>query len=152
MARRFQLLGSARGVEVVDDFGHNPAKVAASIRTAHLRAGRVLAVFQPHGYGPMRFLRADFVEAFAAELHPEDRALDAGDLLRRGHRRPATCPRPTWWRTWRGAASGPGSRRTGRGWRRNWRPRPGPGDLILVMGARDPSLTVLARDILAGLR
>ena len=67
------MLGSARGVEVVDDFGHNPAKVAASIRTAHLRAQRVLAVFQPHGYGPMRFLRADFVAAFAAELKPQDR-------------------------------------------------------------------------------
>ena len=73
VARRFQVLGAARGVEVVDDFGHNPAKVAASLRTAHLRARRVLAVFQPHGYGPLRFLREDFVRTFRAELDPGDR-------------------------------------------------------------------------------
>jgi UDP-N-acetylmuramate--alanine ligase len=150
VARRFQVLGSARGVEVVDDFGHNPAKVAASIRTAHLRAGRVLAVFQPHGYGPTRFLRADFVEAFAAELRPEDRLwmleifyaggtatrdLSSADLVEDL------------------ARSGVQARfapdRAGLAAELAAQARP--GDLILVMGARDPSLTALARDILARL-
>src|SRR5262249_17878255 len=58
VGRRFQSLGAARGVEVVDDFAHNPAKLAAALGTAQARAGqgRVLAVYQPHGYGPTRFL------------------------------------------------------------------------------------------------
>jgi len=60
VGRRFQSLGHARGVEVVDDFAHNPAKVAAALATAHARAARVLAVYQPHGYGPTRFLRSRF--------------------------------------------------------------------------------------------
>ena len=98
VGRRFQPLGTARGVEVVDDFAHNPAKVAAALETAQARAGgRVLAVYQPHGYGPTRFLRADFVETFATALRPADRAwllevfyaggTDDARLLGRRHRR-----------------------------------------------------------------
>jgi UDP-N-acetylmuramate--alanine ligase len=150
VARRFQVLGSARGVEVVDDFGHNPAKVAASIRTAHLRAGRVLAVFQPHGYGPMRFLRADFVAAFAAELKPEDR-LWLLEIFYAG----GTATRDL-------SSADVAAEIAQRGVKARFAPsREGlvaslaaearAGDLILVMGARDPSLTGLARDILASL-
>jgi UDP-N-acetylmuramate--alanine ligase len=153
VARRFQVLGSARGVTVVDDFGHNPAKVAASIQAAHLRVGeggRVLAVFQPHGFGPLKFLRADFVAAFAAELAPQDRlwflevfyaggtaARDIcsadviGDLQARGV---AAEVAPT--REWLVARLAAEAR---------------PGDLVLVMGARDPSLTAFAETVLRGL-
>ena len=60
-------------IEVIDDFAHNAGKIAAAIRTAKLRAGRVLAIYQPHGYGPTRFLRRDFVATFARELGAEDR-------------------------------------------------------------------------------
>jgi len=150
VARRFQVLGAARGVEVVDDFGHNPAKVAAAIRTAHLRAGRVLAVFQPHGYGPMRFLRADFVATFAAELNPQDRLwllevfyaggtatrdFSAADVvLEIAARGVQAAFAPS--RAWLVEAICAQARA---------------GDLVLVMGARDPSLTQLARDILASL-
>src|SRR5205814_1234035 len=55
VSRRFQSLGTAEGIEVVDDFAHNPAKLRAAIATARARARRVLAIFQPHGYGPTRF-------------------------------------------------------------------------------------------------
>ena len=74
VARRFQSLGTAGGVEVIDDFAHNPDKLRAALATARARAphGRVLAVFQPHGYGPTRFLWDDLVAAFAAELRPDD--------------------------------------------------------------------------------
>jgi len=150
VARRFQVLGCARGVTVVDDFGHNPAKVAASLQAAHLRVregGRVLAIFQPHGFGPLKFLRADFVAAFAAELAPTDRlwflevfyaggtaARDIssadviGDLQARGV---AAEFAPTWeWLVVRLAGEAKS------------------GDIILVMGARDPSLTDLAKVLL----
>ncbi|WP_291271890.1 L,D-transpeptidase family protein [Geothrix sp.] len=154
VARRFQVLGTRRGVTVVDDFGHNPAKVAASIRAAHLRVGaaggRVLAVFQPHGYGPLKFLRADFVESFAAELAPGDRlwflevfyaggtaardissAEVVADLTARGV---AAAFAPS--REWLATQLSEGARA---------------GDLILIMGARDPSLTALAMNILQDL-
>ncbi len=73
IGRRFQTVGKSRGIEVIDDFAHNADKIAAAIRTAKLRAKRVLAIYQPHGYGPTRFLRRDFVATFARELGAEDR-------------------------------------------------------------------------------
>ena len=150
VARRFQVLGSARGVEVVDDFGHNPAKIAASIRTAHLRAARVLAVFQPHGYAPMRFLRADFVAAFKAALGPQDR-LWLLEIFYAG----GTATRDI-------SSADVAAQITAQGVQARFAPSrealvaalveaARPGDLVLVMGARDPSLSGLARDILAAL-
>jgi len=59
--RRFQLRGEARGVMVVDDYGHHPTEIAAVIAAA--RAGldrRVVVVFQPHRYTRTRDLLADF--------------------------------------------------------------------------------------------
>ncbi|MBI5710929.1 MAG: L,D-transpeptidase family protein [Candidatus Eisenbacteria bacterium] len=174
VGRRFQPLGGVRGVEVVDDFAHNPAKLAAAIATAQarvaagvaasapgppgpdaappagVRPGRVLAVYQPHGYGPTRFLRRDLVETFAAALGPEDRLwmlevfyaggsalrdFSAADIVAeiaaRGARAEFAPSRA--WLVERIAAEACA------------------GDLVLVMGARDPSLTGLARDILAAL-
>ena len=150
VARRFQSLGSARGVEVVDDFGHNPAKIAASLATARLRAKRVLAVYQPHGYGPTRFLRDGFVDTFATRTASGDRVwlleifyaggtatrdFSSADLVRdiaaRG--RLAEYAPSREWLVERIAEVAQ------------------PGDLVLVMGARDPSLTTFARDVLARL-
>jgi UDP-N-acetylmuramate--alanine ligase len=70
--RRHQLLGVKDGVYVIDDYAHNPAKCAASIAACQPIAGKVLAWFQPHGYGPTRFLRHDFVKEIAAILRPQD--------------------------------------------------------------------------------
>ncbi len=150
VARRFQSLGHARGVEVVDDFGHNPAKIAASLATARLRARRVLAIYQPHGYGPTRFLRDGFVDTFATRTAPGDlvwllevfyaggtatRDFSAADLVddiaARG-RTAEFAPSREWLVTRVTQVAEP-------------------GDLVLVMGARDPSLTRLAHDILAAL-
>ena len=70
--RRHQILGEKDGVWVIDDYAHNPAKCAASIRACQPLANRVIAWFQPHGYGPTRFLRTDFVEEISAALRPQD--------------------------------------------------------------------------------
>jgi len=150
IGRRFQTLGTARGVEVIDDFAHNPEKIAAAIKTAKLRAKRVLAIYQPHGYGPTRFLRPDFVAAFARELGSEDRLwmlevfyaggtatrdFSAADIVAEiaGHGANAEFAPSREWLISRIA-------RAAR-----------PGDLVLVMGARDPSLSALARAILTAL-
>jgi UDP-N-acetylmuramate--alanine ligase len=70
--RRHQLLGVKKGVYVIDDYAHNPAKCAASIAACQPIAPKVIAWFQPHGYGPTRFLRHDFVKEIAAALRPQD--------------------------------------------------------------------------------
>ena len=148
VGRRFQTIGMARGIEVVDDFAHNADKIAAAIRTARLRAGRVLAVYQPHGYGPTRFLRQDFVNTFTRELDASDRLwlleifyaggtatrdFSAADIVaeiaQRGVKAEFAPSRD--WLVSRIAAEAK------------------EGDLVLVMGARDPSLTQFARNIVA---
>jgi UDP-N-acetylmuramate--alanine ligase len=70
--RRNQVLGKKNNVWVIDDYAHNPAKVAAAIASVQPLARKVIAWFQPHGYGPTRFLRNDFVEAINHTLRPQD--------------------------------------------------------------------------------
>ena len=57
---------------MIDDYAHNPAKCAASIKACQPLAEKVVAWFQPHGYGPTRFLRQDFVEEISNTLREND--------------------------------------------------------------------------------
>lgn len=70
--RRHQVLGNKKGIWLIDDYAHNPAKCAASIAACQYIAPKVVAWFQPHGYGPTRFLRHDFVKEIAAVLRQDD--------------------------------------------------------------------------------
>ncbi len=70
--RRNQVLGQKNGIWVIDDYAHNPAKVAAAIRSVQPLAKKIIAWFQPHGYGPTRFLRNDFVKEISQSLRPQD--------------------------------------------------------------------------------
>lgn len=70
--RRHQLLGIKNGIYVIDDYAHNPVKCAASIEACQHIAPKVIAWFQPHGYGPTRFLKNDFIHEFIKILRPED--------------------------------------------------------------------------------
>jgi len=70
--RRHQVYGEKNGVILVDDFAHNPVKCARSIEACQPLAPKLIAWFQPHGYGPTRFLRHDFVEEIAKVLRPQD--------------------------------------------------------------------------------
>jgi len=73
LARRFDVIGtSPGGVTVIDDFGHNPEKCAATLRTLKATPGRVIAFFQPHGYGPLRQMGEELARTFARELGPDD--------------------------------------------------------------------------------
>ncbi|MEK9144038.1 MAG: cyanophycin synthetase, partial [Elusimicrobiota bacterium] len=150
VSRRFELIGESRGVIVIDDYAHNPDKVRAALAAAQLRSGRVLAVYQPHGYGPTRFLKNDLIAAFSETLRPEDRlwlaeiyyaggtavkdisSRDIADPIAANGRKAAFLPE-------RGAIA------------RAIAQEARPGDLVLVMGARDPSLGAFARSILEAL-
>ncbi len=70
--RRNQVLGSKNGIWVIDDYAHNPAKIVAAIHSVQPLAKKVVAWFQPHGYGPTRFLRNDFVKEISQTLRPQD--------------------------------------------------------------------------------
>ena len=70
--RRHQVYGEKNGVILVDDFAHNPVKCARSIEACQPLAKKLIGWFQPHGYGPTRFLRHDFVEEMAKVLRPQD--------------------------------------------------------------------------------
>lgn len=70
--RRHQFIGKHKGICVIDDYAHNPAKCAASIAACKPIAPKLIAWFQPHGYGPTRFLRHDFVQEIAAVLREND--------------------------------------------------------------------------------
>lgn len=70
--RRHQILGRKNGVWVIDDYAHNPAKCAASIKACQPLAEKVIAWFQPHGYKPTRFLKDDFIQEIADSLRPQD--------------------------------------------------------------------------------
>jgi len=150
VARRFNRIGTAGDVTVIDDFAHNPDKITAALETAHGRSGpgRVLAVFQPHGYGPTRFLRTALVDTFKTSLNKDDvlwlpeifyaggtvtRDISSGDLVEEilaGGRQARFVPDRSDIPTAIAAEARP-------------------GDLVLVMGARDPSLTDFCREILA---
>jgi UDP-N-acetylmuramate--alanine ligase len=64
--RRFQLRGEAGGVTVIDDYGHHPTEVRATLETLRTRAGsrRTVVLFQPHRYSRTQALWDDFCRAF----------------------------------------------------------------------------------------
>ncbi len=70
--RRHQIIGEKDRVTLIDDYAHNPAKCAASIAACQGIGKKVIAWFQPHGYGPTRFLRQDFVQEIAQTLRVQD--------------------------------------------------------------------------------
>lgn len=151
LARRFDIAGtSARGVTVIDDFGHNPDKVAATLATLKAHPGRVIAFFQPHGYGPLRQMGHELAQTFARLLGPDDLTIlcdpvyfggtvDRSEgserivrLIREGGGQAEHIP----------AREDCAARMT---------ELARPGDRIVVMGARDDTLTVFAKDLLTRL-
>jgi UDP-N-acetylmuramate--alanine ligase len=148
LARRFDVLGtSASGVSVIDDFGHNPEKARATLRTLKSQPGRVIAFFQPHGYGPLKQMGRELAATFARELGPDDVTIMCAPVYFGG-----TVDRSE------------GSERIvqlikdagGKAEYHETREACGdrivelaqPGDRVVVMGARDDTLTVFAESLL----
>ena len=144
--RRLEVVGTVNEITVIDDFAHNPDKIAATLETMHAFAGRLLLMFQPHGYGPLRLMRDDLVDCFACGLRSEDVLLMpepvyfggtvdrsvgsdeiVGEIVRRGRNAFALPDR---------SACGEKLVQLARR-----------GDRIVVMGARDDSLSQFAQDL-----
>src|SRR5205807_161069 len=65
VGRRFELRGEAGGVRVIDDYGHHPTEIAATLGAARGLGERVLVVFQPHRYSRTAQLAHAFGASFA---------------------------------------------------------------------------------------
>lgn len=150
VARRFEVIAvTAEGIRVVDDYAHNGEKLRAAITTAQAGADRVLAVFQPHGFGPARFLRPELREMMPRLLRPQDRLCYAeifyagGTVARDVSSRMLAEDLP--------AAMACGYAPDHRAVVDWLRAQARPGDTVLIMGARDPELPALARAAAAAL-
>ncbi len=71
--RRLERVGSGRGVTVIDDYAHNPVKIGAAWDAVAPYYRRILAVWRPHGFGPLALMLGELVQAFCARARPEDR-------------------------------------------------------------------------------
>jgi UDP-N-acetylmuramate--alanine ligase len=70
--RRFDVIGEANDIKIIDDYAHNPDKIKAALKTARLDNGRIIAVYQPHGYGPLRMFLKELATVFAENLTKKD--------------------------------------------------------------------------------
>ncbi|RYY42373.1 MAG: UDP-N-acetylmuramate--alanine ligase, partial [Sphingomonadales bacterium] len=151
LARRFDIVGtSPSGVTVIDDFGHNPEKCAATLRTLKAHPGRVLAFFQPHGYGPLRQMGAELAETLAHELGPDDRVILCDPVYFGGTTdRSVGSERIVALINDAGGHAEHVPARADAGERLAQLAQP--GDRIVIMGARDDTLSAFAAETLARL-
>ncbi len=70
--RRLEVVGTKNGITVIDDFAHNPDKIAASMQALKNYEGRVIVMFQPHGFSPMRFMGKEIINAFCQTMDKND--------------------------------------------------------------------------------
>ena len=70
--RRLEVIGQKNNITVIDDFAHNPDKITASVSALRQYKGRLLIMFQPHGFGPMRSMGKEIIESFVNNMHQDD--------------------------------------------------------------------------------
>ena len=147
LRRRLEFVGTANGVTVIDDFGHNPDKIHATLETRHDFPGRLLVLFQPHGFRPLRLNKDNFIAGFLRDLRDDDvlvmpdpvyyggtvdRSVTSHDItqaVQAGGRTACAFPDR--------AACGDHLLALAQ-----------PGDRILIMGARDDTLAQFATELL----
>jgi UDP-N-acetylmuramate--alanine ligase len=150
LRRRFDIVGTANGISVIDDFGHNPDKIAATLKTLHAFPGRVLIMFQPHGYGPLRQMGSELVACFAENMGPDDVLIMPDPVYFGG-----TVERTVTSADIVAEVTAAGRQAEHIPDRRAIAPRLAElareGDRVIIMGARDDTLSTFAQDVLARL-
>lgn len=150
LARRFDIVGTANDITVIDDFGHNPDKIAATLSTLKAFPGRIIAFFQPHGYGPIRVMGAELAGVFADMLGKDDHLILCDPVYFGG-----TVDKSIGSQSITDAVTAAGQNAEYIPSREDCGNRmvnlAQPGDRIVIMGARDDTLSAFAADILARL-
>ena len=145
--RRLDVVGTANEITVIDDFAHNPDKISATLETMHAFPGRLLLLFQPHGYGPMRLMKDALVDCFVNGMHGNDLLVMpepvyfGGTVDRSVGSREIVCEIE---RRGRKAFALPDRNACGDSLVKLARR----GDRIVIMGARDDSLSMFALELL----
>jgi UDP-N-acetylmuramate--alanine ligase len=146
LRRRLERVGEAGGVTVIDDFAHNPDKIAATLATMRAQPGRLLIMFQPHGYGPLKKMGEPLAESLAEGMAADDRLYLPDPVYQGGTVEKA---RGSDWLADEVRKHGKQAEHISE------RPKIGDalvaearaGDRILIMGARDDTLIEFARDL-----
>lgn len=148
--RRLEVVGTQGGVTVIDDFAHNPDKIAATLKTLHAFDGRLLILFQPHGFGPLKLMQQEFIEGFAGLMRPDDVLLMPEPVYYGG-----TTDRSVGSEDIAAGVRAAGRQAQALATRADCGDRivdmARPGDRVVVMGARDDSLSTFAAELLARL-
>ena len=151
LARRFDIVGTANNITVIDDFGHNPDKIAATLATLKAFPGRIIAFFQPHGYGPIRVMGAELAGVFADMLGKDDHLILCDPVYFGG-----TVDKSVGSQSITDAVAAAGRNAEYIPAREDCGERivelAKPGDRIVIMGARDDTLSAFAADVLARLQ
>jgi UDP-N-acetylmuramate--alanine ligase len=146
LKRRLETIGEAGGVTVIDDFAHNPDKIAATLATLRAQPGRLLIMFQPHGYGPLIKMGEPLAGSLAEGMAPDDRLYLPDPVYQGGTVDKA---RGSDWLAEQVRSLGrqaehiPERAKSGEA----MVAEANPGDRILIMGARDDTLIEFARDL-----
>ena len=145
--RRTEVVGTANEITVIDDFGHNPDKISATLTALHAYPGRLLVMFQPHGFGPLRLMRKGFVDCFVGHLQGDDVLIMPDPVYFGGTtNREVSSKDIASDVTSRGRTAFAFDTREKCGVKLIELARP--GDRIVIMGARDDTLSDFAADIL----
>ncbi|MEN5146794.1 UDP-N-acetylmuramate--L-alanine ligase [Brevundimonas diminuta] len=146
--RRLEVVGTKDGVTIIDDFAHNPDKIAATLKTLHAFDGRLLILFQPHGFGPLKLMKQEFIEGFAGLMRPDDVLLMPEPVYYGG-----TTDRSVGSEDIASGVRAAGRQAQALETRADCGDRiveiARPGDRVVVMGARDDSLSTFAAELLA---
>ena len=149
--RRTDFAGTnSAGCAVYDDYAHNPEKIASCIETMQgLANGKIIAIFQPHGYGPFGFMRDELLAVLEKSLRSDDIFC----LLEPYYAGGTSSKKPSAievWSDWQTKAAVPEKykvfpdRRTLTDFIKNMASA---GDIAVVMGARDNSLSNFAGEL-----
>jgi UDP-N-acetylmuramate--alanine ligase len=146
LKRRLETVGVAGGVTVIDDFAHNPDKIAATLETLIAQPGRLLIMFQPHGYGPLAKMGEELAATFAKGMREGDRLYLPDPVYQGGT---VDRSRGSEWLAEAVRSSGGHAEhiaeRTEIGERLLANALP--GDRIAILGARDDTLSEFAREL-----
>ncbi|WP_269220634.1 glutamate ligase domain-containing protein [Brevundimonas vesicularis] len=148
--RRMEVVGTAGNITVIDDFAHNPDKIAATLKTLHAFDGRLLILFQPHGFGPLKLMKSEFIDGFAGLMREDDVLLMPEPVYYGG-----TTDRSVGSEDIASGVRAAGRQAEALATRADCGDRiveiAKPGDRIIVMGARDDTLSTFAAELLGRL-
>jgi UDP-N-acetylmuramate--alanine ligase len=150
LKRRLETVGTGGGVRVIDDFAHNPDKIAATLATLTANEGRLLVMFQPHGYGPLAKMGEELAATFAGGLRSDDLLVLSDPVYQGG-----TVDRSRgseWLASAVNAAGGKAEHIPARpAISERLLGEARPGDVIAILGARDDTLSEFAAKLLRNL-